>query len=268
MKYLALLPLLAACSSPARAPITNTTPTTRLALRPIQLMGPEGRHSASHSSSVVTGELALTGQRATLTLDFETSVSHVHCNPALMGSTRQACADPSARDSQTTTRITLTGSADFAGDTLAIRVADRERNVAMTCKEDALGYTCALADAAIFGFVHAPPSSMAFARPAARRHYELPAAELADPVGTVHLAGQLSVGGSAATIELAVDGRAPKQLTLPVSWAPAGIVMRDDGVSLICTERGATLECDLSANPGVFGRPAFYGRVQFIARRG
>src|SRR5262245_51779209 len=106
MKYLALLPLLAACSSPARAPksITNTTPTTRLALRPIQLMGPEGRHSASHSSSVVTGELALTGLRATLTLDFATSVSHVHCNPALMGSTRQACADPSARDSQTTTR--------------------------------------------------------------------------------------------------------------------------------------------------------------------
>jgi hypothetical protein len=259
--------LVAACSSPARAPLGHQSATTRLSLQPIKLFGGEGRHSARHASSLVRGALELRGESATLVLDVDQEVSHVRCPPELVGKTMQQCADNSMRDARTQSKLTLRGEVRFADSGFSGRLTNGDRQLALTCRETVVGYACELGDQTVWGPIGDRPARLVFVRPAAHRHYDLAPARLPDPSGDVDVDGTLVMGEDTATLALAINGGQRATFVLPLFWAPAGVVMQGRGVSLICTDADDKLACDLGADPGVFARPAFTGPVSFVARK-
>jgi hypothetical protein len=99
MLRFACLVSLVACATPvtpkpAPAPLANVQPTTTYRMRPLERVpGPEGRHSASHTYTDVTGTLELTGDRARYTMNISAQTGYVRCPEPMTEQWphRQAC---------------------------------------------------------------------------------------------------------------------------------------------------------------------------------
>ena len=139
--------LLAACggSRPASAPVTNLAETARYSLEPVRVSGGEGRHSASRSSTTISGVLEVRAQQATLRLELATERAPIRCpDNDGSGATRQACAPADAQPSSSTTSLVLTGSSRWERGTLTIAVRKDDRAATLTCSEAASGLDCAV----------------------------------------------------------------------------------------------------------------------------
>jgi hypothetical protein len=232
VRYLALAAL-AACSSTAH-PITNQTPSARYVLVPRLEPGGEGLHSAWHSWTLTTGALELRGDRVTVSLEHVTSSSPVTCTQPIG---MQACAGPDARERTTTTPETLTEPIAWHG---AAFTAGR-----LHCTQQAADFACTLGDQSLV-FVTNTPRRFALARTAL--------------VDAQVVQGSVTLAGTAASLHLELAGH-PLDRTATVERAPAGLVIRTNGVSLICRDTAPNLDCDLSIDRGAFGTPSTYGPV-------
>lgn len=155
--------LLAACASAPR-PLTNTNSTpTRYTLEPVRLHGGEGMHSMAQSWTTVAGSLEMSQMKATLRLDMTVETSFVHCNPALMGNTMQACAPPDAKDETSTRSLALTGDARHENGRLVITVREDDQAATLTCDETSKQLACSIDDEyTLFGRVGQRPGKVLF----------------------------------------------------------------------------------------------------------
>lgn len=118
--------LLAACagSAPTKPKLANTQPTTTYQLQPLRVLGNEGRHSASHSTSDIAGSLELVGDRARLTLAISTSTGYVSCpKDRKFWPQHQACIEnPPNGDGTSRSALVLAGRAIRTGDRVRVEV--------------------------------------------------------------------------------------------------------------------------------------------------
>lgn len=232
---LASLLVLAACATPARTtttPPANVESVAQYSLVPLHVRGNEGRHSASHSSTTIRGELRLIGDRAELALDLELFVGHVRCPAQSIGRTMQACAPRDARDIHTSSRRVMRGTARTESGALRISVAgerdERDRRIepdrmTITCRDSYLGFACAIEETNLFGFGVIAPRTMAFLSPGTKRFTIAPT----DVPNVGAVSGSLAIeAGGALTMTLAVDGGAPSSLPGRVTWQDHGISLR------------------------------------------
>ena len=254
LPWLLFLPLIAACSASPRTPVQNVAQTTRYTLQPIHGFGSEGRHSASHSSSDITGSLELRGGSATVTFETITRVSHVHCPKDIREGrvhSMQSCADEAAKDYSTTSREVLRGDAAWRAGHLELTLKSDNRSVVTTCRESVFGLVCD-------GDANRPGSSKWHFAAAGAKHFTLAPIELDD--GT-QLTGHVVIDGSGGSIDLARDGKLVEK-QVRIKRYPVGLVVEAGGplgrISLTCDDAvQARLACQLSVDPEVFDRPSF-----------
>lgn len=263
----ASLASLTACSTAARAPVqppANSIPSTRYTLVPLALRGNEGMHSASHSSTSVTGALTVTGDRAELVLESDSFVSYVYCSPELAAHSMQQCASPDARPSHHVSQRVLRGTTRAEDGALVLALAseahargDHGSTLELTCRDSYLGLACTIGATDLFGFgVMAKPSTMAFATPGTKRLAIVPV-QVKD-VGLV--TGSLAMDGGAIALTLAVDGGAPTTLPGTAAWVDHGVALsaqtsptRNLGAS--CTVEGDRLRCEVTGDRSILGKP-------------
>ena len=165
MSRLALFALLAGACSSAPRPIKNTNDTpTRYTLEPVKLLPAEGRHSARHTWTTISGSLEMKATEATLRLDMKTDQSFVRCPPDWDArSSLQACAQPGDKDTSTTETFALVGESRSENGKLVINVRADDRAATLTC--DARGKTlaCIVEDEyTLFGRVGQRPDKITF----------------------------------------------------------------------------------------------------------
>lgn len=262
----------AACATPARpisAPPANVESIGRYTLLPLYVRGSEGRHSASHSSTIVGGELRVIGERAELDLSFDHVVGFVRC-PAGRPMTMQACAPRDAEDSRTTSRRVLRGSARTENGTLRLTVAAETDRMTIACSESFLGLACAIEETTMFGVGVIAPHTMAFVSPGTKRFTIAPTA--VKDVGSV--TGTLALEGNGTlAMTLALDGGAPTTLPGGATWQDHGISLRAEtsptrNLGARCTVDGDRLACDVTGDRSILGKPEhIYGQMLLVPDR-
>ena len=261
---LASLPWILACASHAPA-LTNRAPTSvAYALVPLSLSGGEGRHSASHSDTQVSGTLSLDGKRATLELAFETFVGHVRCPKEMRDGTvftMQACAPDDAQDGRYASAVVLRGEASVDGTgAIVATLRERLRAMKLTCTSSFVGLACTVSDLEqLFGMPGDSPSTMSFAAAGAK---QLDLAELHVP-GVGHVTGGIELRGATARVALSIDGGVPAVLpgTVHGLVRERGFLIQAQTsptrtVTARCTPAdGDTLACEVTADRSVLGKP-------------
>ena len=285
---LASLPLLAsfalaACGAPpAVVQPTNTVPTARYTMFPLFVRGSEGMHSASHSSTNVSGALSIAGDRAELVLGFDTFVGFVHC-PEEMRTGKvlmmQACAPDDQKNIQSTSRVVMRGSARTQNGALVVSVVgeqnQRDRRIephrmTITCRDSFLGLGCAISETNMFGFGVIAPHTMAFLTPGTKR-FSITPTDVKD-VGLV--SGSLAIEGDGAiAITLAVDGGAPTTLPGDASWMDHGISVQAQTsptrkLGALCAVDGDHLKCEVTGDRSILGKAEhIYSQMLLVPER-
>jgi hypothetical protein len=269
---LASLPWILACASRAPAP-TNRTPTSvAYALVPLSLSGGEGRHSASHSDTHVSGTLALDGPKATLELAFETFVGHVRCPKEMRDgtvTTMQQCASDDAKDGRSSSTLVLRGETRVDNGAMVASLRAGERAMKLTCTSSFVGLYCAVSDLErLFGIPGDSPSAMSFAAAGAKK-LDLAPLYVRD-VG--HVAGGIEIRGATASVALSVDGGVPTILpgTVQSLIRERGFLIRAQTsptrtfVARCTPDDGDGLACEVTADRSVLGKPE-HVNTQMIA---
>ena len=275
MSRIAILTILAAActsSTPRTSVVTNTVGAARYTMLPFTLLGNEGRHSASHSSSDFAGTLELRATGATLTLQIKNRIGHVHCPTAIKQgyvTTRQACADPSMQASSTDATLVLSGDAAWSDDILKLRVAKADQHVTLSCREGTLGLACTLVDHhQVFGWRPGNrtvfPQPIVFATRNLHKHYKLDTLELAawDGQKKSRLTGTLELKEKSAIVDLELDGKPivmtghmkmnGRGLWIGVGWVPQ--MPSTPLLALSCSEANRAFTCEVAADHTVFDK--------------
>jgi hypothetical protein len=244
--------------APTRIPTNHASPKT-YELLPLAVSGGEGRHSASHSSTTITGSLALEGANATLSLKLSTFTGHVRCN--WNGQSRQACASPGTKDTTTTDAWILRGELRPDRGALTGTLRDDKHSIALTCAPSFIGLACSITGQP-FGFHRPQPTTLAFAVPSPKRFELVPI----DVAGVGRVAGAIEMTNARSiVVSLSVDHDPPTRL-------PGTIVHQDadgGGHGLLVTAQTSptrtfsarckivndNLACDLSVDRSVLGKP-------------
>jgi hypothetical protein len=165
MSRLALFALLLGACSSAPRPIKNTNDTPTLyTLEPVKLLPAEGRHSARHTWTTISGSLEMNATQATLRLDVKTDSSFVHC-PADWDtrSSLQACARPEDKDTSRIETIALLGESRSENGKLVISVRADDRAATLTCDASGKKLACLVEDEyTLFGRVGQRPETITF----------------------------------------------------------------------------------------------------------
>lgn len=247
--------------------VANRAPVVTYQLLPFTTLGPEGRHSAQHSTTDVGGSLAIEGTSATVTIDRAYHVSYVHC-PVDAKFSRQACAPRTAEPYTKKSSLVLTGTATTAGDVTTVQVAKDKDKLTLECRQAMLGLACTLGvDTTIF----TDPIShrtlrgpFTFVSSTLQKDYTLAPVELAawQAPKTDTLTGKLRLEGLKATFVYVLDGK-PVTLTgrmkqvfdglwIGVGWIPERPL--SPLLTLTCNEVDGKLSCESAADYTVFDK--------------
>lgn len=268
---LSLLASLAACSSATHAPVqpTNEVATARYSLFPLHVRGSEGMHSASHSSTDITGVLSITGADAEVALAFDTFVGFVHCPEEMRTGkvyTMQQCADDSQQSIQNKWDVTMRGTARTENGALVVSVVGEQNRrdkriepgrLSLTCRESYLGFSCAIGEQNLWGPGVFVPHTLAFLSPGTKR-FTLAPTDVKD-VGSV--SGTLAIADDGKVAwTLAVDGGEPTMLPGHTSWQDHGINVQAQtsptrNLSANCSFDGDHLKCEVTGDRSILGKP-------------
>ena len=173
MTRFVLVAFLAACASTPRPVANPDAAPARYALQPVELSGGEGHHSASHSSTLVTGALELSGSQATLHLELQTDTAHIRGPKEWRDgtvSTMQACASDDANDRTSRRTLALSGEVRREAGALTASLRDGDRHLRLGCTEASTGLVCEVAEAGtVFPSPGDPPSRLVFSASAHRQ---------------------------------------------------------------------------------------------------